>query len=166
MRNRLPFFLVLGLMTVFVFNIEAAAQWQRDDRRNDKPRRPPVIKRDNRPSRIVVVPGKQISKTNTFYRNDSFAGNDRYYENNIYGNIAQIARLNGYEDGLYEGAKDARDGDRFDPFGEHGYEDGADGYKSRYGNRAAYQQAYRQSFVRGYREAFGRYLGEFNDRKW
>lgn len=84
---------------------------------------------------------------------------ERRFETARTGNIAQVARLNGYRDGQREGAKDARDGDAYNPFGEHAYRDGATGYISKYGDRQFYQQIYRQSFVRGYRESFGRYLG-------
>jgi hypothetical protein len=173
MRSKLPFFLALALSAtaVLVFNAEASAQWQNDKRKIEKHQQRTIIRRDVRPAErvIVVRPGSSssaASRTNTFYRNDVYTGNDRYYEGNTYGNIAQIARLNGYEDGLYEGTKDARDGDRYDPFGEHGYDDGAEGYKSRYGNKAAYKQIYRQGFIRGYKEAFDRYLGDFRERKW
>jgi hypothetical protein len=167
MRSKLPFFLALAVsaIAVLAFNTPAEAQWQ-DNRKIERHQQRTTVKRVPRPEPVVVVRPGSVSRSNTFYRNDVYSGNDRYYEGNIYGNIAQIARLNGYEDGLYEGAKDARDGDRYDPFGEHGYEDGADGYKSRYGNRAAYKQLYRQGFVRGYKEAFDRYLGDFRERKW
>lgn len=87
----------------------------------------------------------------------------RRYESNR--GVAEVARLNGYRDGLREGAKDARDGDSYNPFGEHAYKDGATGYISKYGNREAYQQTYRQSFVRGYKESFDRYLG-YDKRYW
>lgn len=89
----------------------------------------------------------------------------RRYESNRFGNVAEVARLNGYRDGAREGAKDARDGDSYNPFGEHAYKDGATGYISKYGNREAYQQTYRQSFVRGYKESFDRYLG-YDKRYW
>ena len=162
MRNRLSFFLipVLSVMTIFVFASHADAQWQRVERKNDKQARAQV-RRDNRSERVIVV-----NPSTRVYKNDSYYRNDRYIERNNYGNILQIARLNGYEDGLHEGSKDARDGDRYDPFREHDYEDGAEGYKSRYGNRADYQQAYRQSFIKGYKEAFDRYLGEYRVRNW
>jgi hypothetical protein len=91
----------------------------------------------------------------------------RVYESNRYGSgVAEVAHLNGYRDGLREGAKDAADGDGYNPFGEHAYKDGATGYISKYGNRSAYQRFYRQSFVRGYRESFDRYLGNYERRNW
>jgi transposase-like protein len=173
MRNRTTFFLTLilpVLAAVMAFNTEAAAQqWEHFERKSVKPQkieRKPVQRRDNRHERTIVVrPSTHVSVNKGYSRIESYSRNERYLENN--GNIAQIARLNGYEDGLYEGRKDARDGDRFDPFGEHHYEDGAEGYKSRYGNRETYKQLYRQSFLRGYREAFNRYLGSGAiERQW
>lgn len=120
-----------------------------------------------RPPVAPVAPYVRVASLRNNYdagRNVEFY-TSRNYESNRFGSVAEVARLNGYRDGAREGAKDARDGDRYDPFGEHAYKDGATGYISKYGNRDAYQQTYRQSFVRGYKESFDRYLG-YDKRYW
>jgi hypothetical protein len=182
MRNKFAFFLalILSLVAVLLFDTQANAQWQRDDRKENKQKsgqerrdqeriivrpsvRPNVVVRPNvqvyRPSR-PVKPNVQV------FRAESFSRNDRYYEGNAYGSFAQVARINGYQDGLKEGSKDARDGDRFDPFAESEYQRGTGGYRSSYGDKEAYKQLYRQSFLRGYREAFNRYLGGAGQMNW
>ena len=122
------------------------------------------------PPRPVVRTNVRISDRNNYSGGRTIAvyssGNyeNSRYESSRFDNVAQVARLNGYRDGVGEGAKDARDGDRYDPFGEHAYKDGATGYISKYGDRKAYQQTYRQSFVKGYKESFDRYLG--NDKRY
>ena len=189
MRNKLPFLLTLAVLAFIVLfsGTQINAQWQREDQRDNK-QKPNQIKRDNREERIIVKPGvrpnvhvvrparplkptvqvvrpgTQIYKAESYSRNDRF--NDRYYEGNSYGSFAQVARINGYEDGLKEGSKDARDGDSFDPFAESDYKDGANGFRSIYGDRETYKQLYRQSFLRGYREAFNRYLGSAGQINW
>ena len=115
----------------------------------------PVIARSvaPRPQMSIVRSKAEVSGNNySSNRNASSFSNRRYesngddksgrvYESNRYGSgVAEVAHLNGYRDGLREGAKDAADGDRYDPFGEHAYKDGATGYISKYGNRGAYQR--------------------------
>lgn len=124
---------------------------------------PPVPPRPVAP--LVRANVRVVERSNySVNRNPAVYYESSRYESNRFENVAQVARLNGYRDGVREGAKDARDGDRYDPFGEHAYKDGATGYISKYGNRKDYQQNYRQSFVRGYKESFDRYLG--NDKRY
>ena len=141
----------------------------------------PVIARSvaPRPQMSIVRSKAEVSGNNySSNRNASSFSNRRYesngddksgrgYESKRYGSgVAEVARLNGYRDGLREGARDASDGDAYNPFGEHAYKDGATGYISKYGNRGAYQRLYRQSFMRGYKESFDRYLGNYERRNW
>ncbi|HYX30261.1 MAG TPA: hypothetical protein VE863_17090 [Pyrinomonadaceae bacterium] len=60
----------------------------------------------------------------------------------------------GYEDGLFTGANDARRGQSYDPERSHFYGSANHGYNSGLGQRAVYQQAYRDGFLRGYDEGF------------
>jgi hypothetical protein len=66
------------------------------------------------------------------------------------------AATQGYEDGVNEGRKDGRDGNRFDPQRESRYRSGDHGYEREYGSRDAYKRDYRVAFEdgydRGYRE--------------
>jgi hypothetical protein len=138
--------LAFGLL--FLSNINVQAQYSRDDGWGNDRRERRDARRETRQNRVVVV-----TNNSRIYRDGDF------YERGGYGTIAQIARLNGYQDGLREGADDARDGDRFDPYDEGAYKEGDGGYKRSYGNKKAYEQIYRQGFMRGYQEAFDRYFG-------
>jgi hypothetical protein len=60
----------------------------------------------------------------------------------------------GYNDGLYTGANDGRRGQTYDPERSHFYKGGTDGYRSSKGSRDAYQMAYRDGFLHGYREGY------------
>jgi len=80
--------------------------------------------------------------------------NDRYGRGN-YG--YQIARDQGYRDGLSTGASDAQRGQSYDPQRSHYWKNGTDGYNSSYGNKGQYKQAFREAFDQGYREGFQRY---------
>jgi len=60
----------------------------------------------------------------------------------------------GYEDGLYTGANDAWRGQSYDPERSHFFARATHGYRNTLGQRAIYQQAYRDGFLRGYDEGF------------
>lgn len=59
----------------------------------------------------------------------------------------------GYNDGLYTGANDGRRGQTFDPERSRFHKRPV-GYHPSKGNRAGYEQAYRDGFLRGYREGY------------
>jgi len=78
------------------------------------------------------------------------------FDSGNYGNYSYglSAYDQGYEDGLYTGANDARRGQSYDPERSHFYTSASRGYSSVLGQRAIYQQAYRDGFLRGYDEGF------------
>src|SRR5437868_2333422 len=87
-------------------------------------------------------------------------GRDRYgYD------VYQIARDQGYRDGVDHGAEHAREGSRYNPEGTRHYKDATSGYRSSYGNKDAYKQAYREGFRQGYDEGFNRYGGYGRGRR-
>jgi len=69
---------------------------------------------------------------------------------------------------LREGANAIRKRKRYNPYGEGKFKKATNGYKSRFGNRVAYQQSYRQGFLRGYDEAYYRNTRgvRVNRRNW
>jgi hypothetical protein len=92
------------------------------------------------------------------YRNDRYR-NDRY-NNNAY----QIARQQGYRNGLSTGASDAQRGQSYSPQRSHFWRNGTDGYSGSYGaNRGQFKQVFRDAFVQGYREGYQRYA--YNNRR-
>lgn len=68
----------------------------------------------------------------------------------------QIARDNGYREGLKHGEEAARQGRPFDLAREKDYRNADEGYNRRYGSKDAYREAYRDGFAQGYREAYER----------
>lgn len=66
----------------------------------------------------------------------------------------------GYNDGLHTGANDGRRGQTYDPERSRFHKRPV-GYHPSKGNRADYEQAYRDGFLRGYREGFGNWQKYF-----
>jgi hypothetical protein len=62
----------------------------------------------------------------------------------------------GYRDGRIIGEKDRRNGKEFRPEKNENYEDANHGYRREFGNKNFYKEQYRQAFVQGYEEAYGR----------
>ena len=71
----------------------------------------------------------------------------------------------GYEDGLFTGANDARRGQTFDPERSHFYKNGANGYNSSFGNKDIYQQAYRDGFSARLRRGLPQLADVFQRRR-
>ena len=84
------------------------------------------------------------------YRNDRYR-NDRYGRN---GYDFQIAREQGYRNGLATGASDAQRRQSYSPQRSHFWRNGTDGSFS---NRGQAKQVFRDAFVQGYREGYQRY---------
>ena len=76
----------------------------------------------------------------------------------VYGNpgyrspAAQI----GFQDGLEQGQRDARDRHPFDPVRASRYRQGDHDYNGRYGSRDEYKREYRSAFEQGYQQGYGR----------
>ena len=103
------------------------------------------------------------------YRDDRYR-DDRYRNdrNGRYDNGYQIAREQGYRNGLSTGAADAQRGQSYSPQRSHFWKNGTDGYSSRYGNRGQYKQVFRDAFVQGYRQGYQQYGGyqRGNNGRW
>jgi hypothetical protein len=95
------------------------------------------------------------------YRDDGYNSDDRGWDRGGWNNrgrdnrneILRIAQQNGYRDGLRVGQEDRnRRGSNFDRSDR--FRDALAGYRSEYGNRDFYRQAYRDGFRKGYEEGF------------
>ena len=75
--------------------------------------------------------------------------------NGGYGYRDDLARQNGFEDGLEAGQKDFRGHRRYEPISEGRYRSGDHGYKNWYGTKDVYRARYRDAFVEGYRRGYG-----------
>jgi hypothetical protein len=94
-----------------------------------------------------------------YYRNDRY-GNDRYGRNNGYNNQYQLAREQGYRNGLATGAADAQRGQSYNPQRSHFWKNGSDGSFS---GRGQLKQVFRDAFAQGYSQGYQQY-GGYNRR--
>ena len=95
---------------------------------------------------------------NAGWDRDHDRDNDRYGRNggySGYGNPSNIARQNGYRDGVNDGRKDRATGHSFRPTQGDNYKN-APGYISSMGDRQQYKDAYRQAYQQGYPQGYGR----------
>jgi len=74
-----------------------------------------------------------------------------YYE------VRRRAYDEGYREGVKEGEKDARRGDRFAYQDEKEFQRGDRGYHRQFGDRERYRQIFRDGYVAGYSDGFGRF---------
>jgi hypothetical protein len=61
---------------------------------------------------------------------------------------------NGYRDGVEEGQRDARNGERFDPVRSRRYRSADHDYNRRFGSLDEYKREYRDAFQRGYETGY------------
>ncbi len=147
--------LILGIFAVS--GVTAQAQWpygypqERQDRDRDRD-----YDRDRGRDRDRDYDGDRDRD-----RDDRYRRGDRYGR---YGYGYRYAEERGYQDGLYTGERDARDGQSYDPQRSHYYRNATDGYNSSYGHKSDYKRAYRDGFLRGYDDGFRRDGGRYNRR--
>jgi hypothetical protein len=140
------------------------AQWPNDRRdRRDRRERDRDYRRDRDRDR------DDYSRNRDYRRNDQYGRNGGYggYGNDGYGNIAQAAVNQGFQDGLYTGSRDAQRRQSYNPQRSHFYRNGHgdNGGYGGYNNSYQFQQAYRNGFLRGYDQGFQRYGGYNNNRR-
>lgn len=96
-------------------------------------------------------------------RNDDNDRNQRgrdWNGNGGYGGSFQLRQtaLNaGFNNGIEEGRKDRRRGERFEYRDEGDYQKATEDYSSRLGDRELYRRYFREGFVNGYRAGFSGY---------
>lgn len=71
--------------------------------------------------------------------------------------LRQTALNAGYNNGIEEGRKDRRRGDRFDYRDEGDYQKATEDYSSRLGDRELYRRYFREGFANGYRTGYSGY---------
>jgi len=81
---------------------------------------------------------------------------DNVYVSRHYG-YRDVAYDIGYRDGVAMGEKDRRKRKQFRPEKNDRYEDADHGYDKSYGPKNLYKEQYRQAFVRGYEDGYGRW---------
>ena len=78
------------------------------------------------------------------------------YGGGSYNEVRREAYDNGYREGLQEGGKDGRGGDRFEYRDERDFQRADYGYRRGFGDRERYQQSFRAGFADGYTEGYRR----------
>ena len=73
-----------------------------------------------------------------------------------YYDARRVAYDQGYREGIKEGEKDARRGDRFYYQDEKEFRDGDRGYHRNYGDRERYRQSFRSGYATGYQDGYRR----------
>ena len=73
-----------------------------------------------------------------------------------YGDLRREAYDNGYREGLEDGGRDGRQGDRFEYRDERDFQRGDYGYRRSFGDRERYRQLFREGFVDGYASGYRR----------
>lgn len=71
--------------------------------------------------------------------------------------LRQTALNAGYNNGIEEGRKDRRRGDRFDYRDEGDYQKATEDYSSRLGDRELYKRYFREGFANGYEDGYRGY---------
>jgi|SRR6185437_3844052 len=102
-------------------------------------------------------------------RNDQYGRNAQYDRNrrgrnwDRYGGyggsfqLRQTALNAGYNNGIQEGRKDRRHGDRFDYRDEGDFQRATEDYSSRLGDRELYKRYFREGFANGYEDGYRGY---------
>jgi hypothetical protein len=73
------------------------------------------------------------------------------------GGYSDLAYDNGYRDGIRAGQRDLSNHAKFDPADQPSYRDGDHGYRSSFGDLEGYKRQYREGFMRGYQDGYGRW---------
>jgi hypothetical protein len=73
------------------------------------------------------------------------------------GGYPDIGYDTGYRDGVQAGAKDQEKHEKFDPADHDRYRDGDHDYRSSFGDKELYKRSYREGFMRGYQDGYGRW---------
>jgi hypothetical protein len=133
-------------------NCHDARDGRVDQRNSRRDRRDDRNDRNNRDDRYGNNGG--------YGNNGSYGNNGGYRNNDNYGNyggsadLRQTALNAGYNEGMQEGRRDRSNNDRYDYSDESAYRNATKDYSSRLGNRALYQQYFREAFATGYRDGY------------
>ena len=99
-------------------------------------------------------------------RYDNRGYDNRGYNRGVYDNLPdyggssqlrQTALNAGYNQGIKAGRKDRSRGERYEYRDEGAFQSASADYNSRFGNRALYQQYFREGFINGYTDGYRGY---------
>ena len=162
-NKRQKFFARVGMLALVAFlALPLTAFAQNNGRGRGKPTDVFVNGHDARDGRL--------DKNNSQRRgNDNYGRNDQYDRNrrgrnwDRYGGyggsfqLRQTALNAGYNNGIQEGRKDRRRGDRFDYRDEGDFQRATEDFSSRLGDRELYKRYFREGFANGYEDGYRGY---------
>ncbi|HVQ38271.1 MAG TPA: hypothetical protein VMS31_12105 [Pyrinomonadaceae bacterium] len=109
---------------------------------------------------VLVLPVSAFAQGRGRTDND-WRRNDRWDRNNDFGRgsfqLRQTALNAGYNNGIEEGRKDRRRGERFEFRDEGDFQRATEDYSSRLGDRELYRRYFREGFANGYRAGYSGY---------
>jgi len=162
-NKRQKFFARVGMLALVAFlALPLTASAQNNGRGRGKPTDVFVNGHDARDGRWDKNNGQRRGNDN-YGRNDQYDRNRRGRNWDRYGGyggsfqLRQTALNAGYNNGIQEGRKDRRRGDRFDYRDEGDFQRATEDYSSRLGDRELYKRYFREGFANGYEDGYRGY---------
>jgi Ni/Co efflux regulator RcnB len=160
-NKRQKFFTRVGMLALVAFlALPLTAFAQNNGRGRGKPTELFVNGHDARDGRWDKNNGQ---RRDDYGRNDQYDRNRRGRNWDRYGGyggsfqLRQTALNAGYNNGMQEGRKDRRSGDRFDYRDEGDFRKATEDYSSRLGDRELYKRYFREGFANGYEDGYRGY---------
>ena len=162
-NKREKFFARVGMLALVAFlALPLTAFAQNNGRGRGKPTDVFVNGHDARDGRWDKNNGQRRGNDN-YGRNDQYDRNRRGRNWDRYGGyggsfqLRQTALNAGYNNGIEEGRKDRRRGDRFDYRDEGDFQRATEDFSSRLGDRELYKRYFREGFANGYEDGYRGY---------
>jgi Ni/Co efflux regulator RcnB len=162
-NKRQKFFARVGMLALVAFlALPLTAFAQNNGRGRGKPTDVFVNGHDARDGRWDKNNGQRRGNDN-YGRNDQYDRNRRGRNWDRYGGyggsfqLRQTALNAGYNNGIQEGRKDRRRGDRFDYRDEGDFQRATEDFSSRLGDRELYKRYFREGFANGYEDGYRGY---------
>ncbi|HYU98955.1 MAG TPA: hypothetical protein VE977_09025 [Pyrinomonadaceae bacterium] len=162
-NKRQKFFTRVGMLALVAFlALPLTAFAQNNGRGRGKPTDVFVNGHDARDGRWDKNNGQRRGNDN-YGRNDQYDRNRRGRNWDRYGGyggsfqLRQTALNAGYNNGIQEGRKDRRRGDRFDYRDEGDFQRATEDFSSRLGDRELYKRYFREGFANGYEDGYRGY---------
>ena len=162
-NKREKFFARVGMLALVAFMaLPLTASAQNNGRGRGKPTEVFVNGHDARDGRWDKNNGQRRGNDN-YGRNDQYDRNRRGRNWDRYGGyggsfqLRQTALNAGYNNGIQEGRKDRRRGDRFDYRDEGDFQRATQDYSSRLGDRELFKRYFREGFANGYEDGYRGY---------
>ena len=162
-NKRQKFFTRVGMLALVAFlALPLTAFAQNNGRGRGKPTDVFVNGHDARDGRWDKNNGQRRGNDN-YGRNDQYDRNRRGRNWDRYGGyggsfqLRQTALNAGYNNGIQEGRKDRRRGDRFDYRDEGDFQKATEDFSSRLGDRELYKRYFREGFANGYEDGYRGY---------